>query len=68
MVEAGTEAEVEVDVAAGVGVTVDAVVKGSCASDGHGSPGRSMKVEFKARAFCVSMFVVALGLMTPTIP
>jgi hypothetical protein len=43
------------------------VVNGSSDSDGHGSPGCSMKDEFAANSFCISRGVVAFGLMTPTI-
>ena len=56
-------------VAAAVGVDVGAaeVVNGSSPSAGHGSPGRSIKVESLASSFCVCRDVVALGLITPTI-
>jgi len=43
------------------------VLNGSSDSDGHGSPGCSMKDEFAANCFCISRGVVAFGLMTPTI-
>lgn len=42
-------------------------VKGFSSSEGHGSPGRSMKVDSLASCFCVTSDVLALGLTTPTI-
>ena len=52
-----------------VAPVVAVVVKGSAEpSEGQGSPGCSMKVELLASWRWVTKEVVALGLITPTIP
>jgi hypothetical protein len=52
-----------------VGVELELLEKGSgVLSDGQGSPGSSMKVEFLANCFCTARVSFAVGLMTPTMP
>ena len=66
--EVGAEVDdEEVDVE--VGVELALLEKGSgVLSDGQGSPGWSMKLEFSASCLCTTSDSLALGLMTPTMP
>jgi hypothetical protein len=62
-------ADVDVDVAAAVEVgTEDVVLEKGFSSDGHGSPGCNMKVEFLANCVCTDTDSVPFGLITPTMP
>jgi hypothetical protein len=64
----GAEVEEE-DFDGGVGVALELLEKGLGAlSDGQGSPGSSIKLEFSANCRCTASDSFALGLMTPTMP
>jgi hypothetical protein len=68
VVAAGGAEEVDVAVVV-VGAELDeVVVKGLVSSDGHGSPGWSMNVEFFANWVCSNTDSDAFGLITPTMP
>jgi hypothetical protein len=67
VVAAAVGADVEEDLDVGVGLAL--VENGSgVLSDGQGSPGWSMKVEFSALCRCSASDWFALGLMAPTMP
>ena len=60
--------EEELDVEVGVEAAAPLLKGSGVLSNGQGSPGWSMKVEFSANSFCRAREVEAFGLMTPTMP
>jgi hypothetical protein len=67
VVAAAVGADVEEDL--DVGVVLALLENGSgVLSDGQGSPGWSIKLEFSASCRCTASDSLAFGLMTPTMP